>query len=549
MSNTFKTLPMLAVFSGMMLAGILGSSAPSIADEPRDMLSADSPELAEVTVGQGFMDVQLHSEPKRSTLRIAGPQGYAMTIRAEGQIYITADLLLDAEPSRHKLEEIEAAKARGVENPGTADWQALPEGTYVYEIIADDGTGRPDKQVGRFVVEGGTVTLLDDRQSSAYQPNWIERLAGAALDLLVPSAHAQGGTFDNFIDILDSSGNDFTDITLHNTNDNNVAMFNDGGELKFGTGTAGSDDVLMTFSAVLGKVGLHTEAPAELLHITSPGLNAASIRIENTGNAYNLNTGSSTGFSIQQVGTATPFRIEPGAPSGTFRINSSGNVGIGTTSPSAGLHVANSAMFDGSSTFNGTSQFNGEVGVGRSPQSGTALMVRGQPDEIAFRVQSDGANATRFRVDANGGTAIGANTQGPERGLYVYGNTGIGTNTPEQRLHIRDTGRAALLIDAGADSQADFTLRENGVSRWAFRMRGDNKNFEIARRDTDGSALDSPIVIRNNTGRTLLRNGLQLVAQSEPAVPDNGAVIFTDSSSGDLKVKFPNGTVRTIASN
>lgn len=40
-----------------------------------------------------------------------------------------------------------------------------------------------------------------------------------------------------------------------------------------------------------------------------------------------------------------------------------------------------------------------------------------------------------------------------------------------------------------------------------------------------------------------------VIAQAEPSAPASGARLYVDSTSGDLKVKFANGTVKTLATN
>jgi hypothetical protein len=75
-------------------------------------------------------------------------------------------------------------------------------------------------------------------------------------------------------------------------------------------------------------------------------------------------------------------------------LNGNGFWGFGTISPNARVHI------------------NGAVG------------------ETPFRVQVSGQ--TRLYVDENGGVAVGLNSVPPSRGLFVDGNTGLGTTAPTQ---------------------------------------------------------------------------------------------------------------------
>ncbi len=89
----------------------------------------------------------------------------------------------------------------------------------------------------------------------------------------------------------------------------------------------------------LGNVGLGTNTPQGPLQITH---SIPRIRFED--NAGTLQTwtlfGDSQAFEVHDSLTFTsPFRVRPGAPSGALFIASSGNVGLGTSSPQGNLHI------------------------------------------------------------------------------------------------------------------------------------------------------------------------------------------------------------------
>lgn len=465
----------------VLLTGLLAIGAPSMAnDERSDTDAAAGQEIALMTLGQGFIDFGINMDAQKSVLRISGPRGYALTLRNQKPAAVTADLLMDAKPRR------EAA-----ENPAIPEaWQALPDGSYLYELVLLGPDGSEKVKSGSFkVVNGQPMTEdekaepadSDDRQSSNYEPNWIERVASATLDFLVPSAHAD--TASNYIDVLDNSGDDKTDITLHNSanaSSQNVAMFNDDGELKFGEGTAGNDAVLMTFSSALGKVGIHTETPQELLHIVSPlSQTTASMKIENSSNAYTLATGSNTGFRIRQSepGSTTVFQIEPGAPTNSIHVASNGNVGLGTSSPSSALHMS------------------GDLTLTDATPSITFDNTSG--NSVKWTI---GENSDDFRIRQSGGS--GASTP---FAIAEDGNVGIGTSGPAQSLHVRATdGSAGILVEeTQAIATNDmFTMRNNGNpgfllentnqgTAWQFRLGGSGttEQFTINKTSTSGPEL------------------------------------------------------------
>jgi len=96
-----------------------------------------------------------------------------------------------------------------------------------------------------------------------------------------------------------------------------------------------------------GNVGFGTSTPVVLTHARNG--NTPTHRLEQDGSSgfapqtWDL-AGNETNFFIRDVtnGSRLPFRIRPGAPTSSIDIGTTGNVGIGTASPSASLHVTRS---------------------------------------------------------------------------------------------------------------------------------------------------------------------------------------------------------------
>jgi hypothetical protein len=119
-----------------------------------------------------------------------------------------------------------------------------------------------------------------------------------------------------------------------------------------------------------------------------------------------------------------------------FLIRAGGGVGIGTNSPSSQLHI-------------------------------------GAPANVSpIRVQVDGT--TRFNINSNGGTAIGASApfNTPINGLFVAGPTGIGIASPQRDLHIKQSSTTNSTI--GLQIERSGTNTNN----WAFYIAtSDNLGF------------------------------------------------------------------------
>jgi hypothetical protein len=87
--------------------------------------------------------------------------------------------------------------------------------------------------------------------------------------------------------------------------------------------------------AVNNRVGIGTATPATQLHVSSSGGNTAEIRLQAAdGREYSI---GSTGTGYGSTNNLIFYDVTVGAE--RLRINSSGQVGIGTTTPGAPLHV------------------------------------------------------------------------------------------------------------------------------------------------------------------------------------------------------------------
>lgn len=101
-----------------------------------------------------------------------------------------------------------------------------------------------------------------------------------------------------------------------------------------------------------GRVGVGTLTPAVETHIVNG--DSPTLRLEQDGSSgftpqsWDLASNESN-FFIRDVtnGSTLPFRIQPGAPSDALYIRNSGNIGLGTDSPQAALHVMGSGIFTG----------------------------------------------------------------------------------------------------------------------------------------------------------------------------------------------------------
>jgi hypothetical protein len=107
------------------------------------------------------------------------------------------------------------------------------------------------------------------------------------------------------------------------------------------TGSAPTNSIFVDST---GRVGFRTATPVLDLHVSTS--NTPGLRLEqNNSGGFTAQTwdiaGNEANFFVRDVtgGSRLPFRIRPGAPTSSIDIAASGNVGVGTASPSARLHV------------------------------------------------------------------------------------------------------------------------------------------------------------------------------------------------------------------
>ena len=172
-------------------------------------------------------------------------------------------------------------------------------------------------------------------------------------------------------------------------------------------GTAAAYNLLLQPSG--GNVGIGTTAPTSRLHVNGTGATHGEyFRISNgTTQIYELQPSiynvTNNGFGIYDV-TDSAYRLV---------IDTSGNVGIGTTSPDLKLDVTHATSGEYVATFQNTAA-NLELKLGVT--STNYLNIQGQ--------QINNSTAFNMSLQADGGD-VGINTTTPTQKLHVAGNARV----------------------------------------------------------------------------------------------------------------------------
>jgi hypothetical protein len=288
------------------------------------------------------------------------------------------------------------------------------------------------------------------------------------------------------------------------------------------------------------NVGIGTSSPSYKLHVSGSGTVTGAIA-STSANAV-LRITSSGGFDqiIEYTTVSTAGLAIKDATAGTNRmyINSSGNVGIGNTSPNGKLDVTSTSAGANTSTLflnNLSSSANSATslvfGVSTAPttRNATIRAINNGSNEIslAFLTSAADAPAERMRIDSSGNVGIG--TASPDYRLQIEGpGTGV-----TSRIGITNTTTGSTL-EVGSDSNGGF-IATGGAYGTLFYTNGS----ERARITSGGDFLVGKTSDTGNTaGITLGPSGYVRAVRSN----ELGLLINRLSSDGTL-VSFEQDTV------
>ena len=299
---------------------------------------------------------------------------------------------------------------------------------------------------------------------------------------------------------------------------------------------------LMTIDSDTGNVGIGTTSPGAKLDVFDPSTTAANTIVAQAIKNYvggsamfrvGMNAGSTTADIEMNSGGAGPFRygsygemnIVNNRPTSKINIvnnssiavtiDSSGNVGIGTTAPGGILQISkpSSTVYDGTSdsgqsnigasvtiqntntTVNSFAQINMQVSASSNRAVGRIVTIaRGNASsDMAFVTESFGVRAEKMRIDQTGNVGIG--TTAPSHLLTLETASSPG-------LKIKDTTQGATLLAFSQDSNSHLGTYS------AHPLVLDTNSTERMRITSAGAVIINATAVRESASKLSVQGGM-----------------------------------------
>jgi hypothetical protein len=308
------------------------------------------------------------------------------------------------------------------------------------------------------------------------------------------------------------------------------------------------------------NVGIGTSSPSTRLHVSSTNIFGATI--ENT-TVNPTNVADADNFTLfknyygntqisnwQNVGMRIGSRTTANGGTGQIvfttgndtermRLDASGNVGIGTSSPSQKLHVVDSANSD----LNGTAWFGSTAG------NANIRIDAASTGFFAYQTFSQGGTG-RFELGISSTSSdfyINPNVQSGSTGASIYvkksnGCVGIGTTAPDYELQV--AGNLGIGRSVGIDNR-EIKFRGDNVAHFSIYGAESGESY-LSIRNT--SSTPSP----GNVGTTLFAihsNGNVAINTVNSNTTSNDVLVLGANNVIEKRSFVPSRTTSTIIAN
>jgi hypothetical protein len=242
-----------------------------------------------------------------------------------------------------------------------------------------------------------------------------------------------------------------------------------------------------------GNVGIGTSSPGARLDVVSDanalGLNIRGRAADSIGALRFANNANSSELARIQAESSSNLLFTIGSSATErMRIDSSGNVGIGTSSPATKLDVVSAGT-----TPTIIQTRNGTTSVYLDANNGYSYLNTFTNHPMLFGTN----NAERMRIDSSGKVGIGTSNPGArlqvdtattDDGISITNTSSANTTAKQPRLLFRGTDTVGTGKDAASLVVAPADANYVGASL-AFYTRGSDTNAERMRIDSSGNII------------------------------------------------------------
>jgi hypothetical protein len=359
------------------------------------------------------------------------------------------------------------------------------------------GTSAPSK---KFEVANGDVRLSDGYTISWGDDAW--RIFRNGSQLRFDANGTQALTIDSSQRV--GIGTSSPDANLDVRGSNASILISDSGRTQYWRIQNNETNDALVFNAndtsermridSSGRVGIGTTSPGNLLHVSGTGT-VCQLASSNNNNLINLKGNGATNGVWLGTTSSDDFVISSGASvTERARIDSSGRLGIGTSSPSTPLEVAGAVGSGVISDYLSLYYPQSYGGGGSGPRmlfkandiAGTkstyagiwsllhANTVGAHSGKLVFGTTSGGNLVERLRIDESG-------------------NVGIGTTSPSTILHVASTAPYIRIQDTdsstGVTAQGGFEMYDSDGDRLFYLANESSSSSDVSLFNNAGGAL------------------------------------------------------------